>query len=275
MTSMIKIVVLLHWLAVFSYIVSAFYSIGARCFNKPEWDRRAVVAGLPGLLFQGAGLLLWWYVTGHGPYMDRFEILSSQGWVMLAIYTACYKRWEPLRPIAIVAYPAAFLLVAVALLLQPEVRMLPPTFRSVWLVLHVIFYKVAFGAIILAGAFSLLYVLRDAGWRVKTASTTSAETLDLYAYRFAGFGFSFWAIAMLAGSIWAYYSWNIFWNWDPVQTWSLVTWLLFGLYLHMRRFYGWKGRKAAAFYLVCFVLTLISLFVTPFFNDSIHAEYFR
>jgi ABC-type transport system involved in cytochrome c biogenesis permease subunit len=80
---------------------------------------------------------------------------------------------------------------------------------------------------------------------------------------------------MLAGSIWAYQSWGIFWNWDPVQTWSLVTWAVFGIYLHLRRFFAWSGERAAWLFVFCFALTLVSLFLTPLFESSIHAEYFK
>ena len=136
--------------------------------------------------------------------------------------------------------------------------------------------SIAFSAIIIAFAFSLFYLLIRRGRLARLAkSLPTLEGIDIYAYRFAGLGFTFWAIGMLAGSIWAYQSWGIFWNWDPVQTWSLVTWAVFGIYLHLRRFFGWQGEKAAWLFTICFVLTLVSLFLTPLFESSIHAEYFK
>ena len=99
------------------------------------------------------------------------------------------------------------------------------------------------------------------------------DTIDTYAYRFVGFGFIFWAIAVLTGSIWAYQSWGRFWGWDPVETWSLITWISFGIYLHLRRFYGWKGEKAAYFFIACFFISVISLFFTPYLESSIHSGY--
>jgi ABC-type transport system involved in cytochrome c biogenesis permease subunit len=80
---------------------------------------------------------------------------------------------------------------------------------------------------------------------------------------------------MLTGSIWANNAWGRYWGWDPVETWSLITWLLFGAYLHARRFYGWKGRKAAWLLVICFGLALMSLFGTSLITRSIHSVYFR
>jgi ABC-type transport system involved in cytochrome c biogenesis permease subunit len=214
--------------------------------------------------------------VGHGPYIDRFEVLSSNAWILLCAFLLFAIPFPRLKAAGIVVLPAVFTLVALGLFFSPEMKTLPPTFRSVWLVLHIIFYKIAFSAIIIAFAFSLFYLLIRRGRLKRLAkSLPSLEGIDIYAYRFAGLGFTFWAIGMLAGSIWAYQSWGIFWNWDPVQTWSLVTWSVFGIYLHLRRFFSWQGERAAWLYTICFVLTLVSLFLTPLFESSIHAEYFK
>jgi ABC-type transport system involved in cytochrome c biogenesis permease subunit len=155
------------------------------------------------------------------------------------------------------------------------VRSLPPTFATVWLVFHISFYKIALATLLIALAFSVFLLAR--GWSAAEwlARLPEPDKLDLYAYRFTGFGFVFWGIAMLAGSIWAYNSWGRYWGWDPVETWSLITWLLFGIYLHLRRFFRFGGRTAAWFLIFCVGVSLVALFVTSHMGSSIHAEYFR
>ena len=166
-------------------------------------------------------------------------------------------------------------MMAIGIFTRPEIKDLPPTFRGIWLVLHIAFYKIALSALVVALAFSVFYLLRVRGRLAWLRSLPELPAVDLYAYRFAGFGFVFWAIGMLAGSIWAYQSWNIFWNWDPVQTWSLVAWVLFGIYLHLRRFYGWSGVRAARLYVLCFFIAVVAIFLTPAIESSIHAGYFK
>jgi cytochrome c-type biogenesis protein CcsB len=265
----------LHWVAVLFYVAAAFCALAGNSFKLERLDRLAPRLAMPGLLIHGAGLLVWWRIVGHGPYMGRFEVLSSNAWVLLTVYLLFSHFYQKLRIAGIIVYPAAFILIAAGLFCQPEIKTLPPTFRSIWLVLHILFYKIAFASILIAFAFSLFYLLRNRNRLQNFTRLPDLNTIDLIAYRFTGFGFAFWAIGMLAGSIWAYQSWNIFWNWDPVQTWSLITWVVFGLYLHLRRFFNWQGEKAAWLFLVCFALALLSLFFTPLIESSIHAEYFK
>ena len=273
--TMLELVVGLHWGAVIIYVIASTLLITGVFFQKENLEKIGYRLALPGLLVHGAALVVWWRMVGHGPYMDRFEVLSSDAWILLAGFMLVVRFFPRLKSIGILVFPATFFMVALALFLQPEIKMLPPTFRSIWLILHILFYKIAFASIIAAFAFSLFFLLRSRGRLAEWKRLPDLPTMDLLAYRFAGFGFTFWAIGMLAGSIWAYQSWGSFWNWDPVQTWSLVTWGVFGIYLHLRRFFSWQGERAAWLYTVCFVLTIISLFLTPLFQSSIHAEYFK
>ena len=266
----------IHWGAVVIYVVATVMFIFGQIFDKPGLASRGLKVAVPGLVLHGAGLIIWWRMVGHGPYIDRFEVLSSNAWILLLSFLLFTIPYPRLKSAGIIVLPASFILVALGLFFNPEMKTLPPTFRSVWLVLHIIFYKIAFSAIIIAFAFSLFYLLIGRGRLTRLArKLPDLAGIDSYAYRFAGFGFTFWAIGMLAGSIWAYQSWGIFWNWDPVQTWSLVTWAVFGIYLHLRRFFSWQGERAAWLFTVCFILTLVSLFLTPLFESSIHAEYFK
>jgi ABC-type transport system involved in cytochrome c biogenesis permease subunit len=273
--TMLELVIGLHWGAVVIYVIASVMVIAGLFFQKERLTANAYRLAIPGLIIHGAAILIWWRMVGHGPYLDRFEVLSSDAWTLMAGFLIILRFYPRLGSISVVVFPATFSMVAMGLFLRPEIKMLPPTFRSIWLVLHILFYKIAFASIIAAFAFSLFYLLRGRGRLTGWTRLPDLPTMDLLAYRFAGFGFTFWAIGMLAGSIWSYQSWNQFWSWDPVQTWSLVTWGCFGVYLHLRRFYRWEGERAAWFYGVCFTLTLISLFFTPFIKSSIHAEYFK
>lgn len=275
MTESFLLVTALHWAAVLCYVAATILVVAGAFFEKPRAERLGHAAIWPGATLHTIGLAAWWRTVGHGPYVDRFEVLSANAWV-LVVGAAVFSRFFPrIRSAAIAVYPATFILVALGLFAQPEIRQLPPTFRGVWLVLHILFYKIAFAAVVIALAFSIFFLLKARGRLARFHALPELPVIDLYAYRFAGFGFVFWAIGMLAGSIWAYQSWNIFWNWDPVQTWALVAWALFGIYLHLRRFFGWRGERAAKLYVVCFVAVVIALFVTPVIESSIHAGYFK
>jgi ABC-type transport system involved in cytochrome c biogenesis permease subunit len=275
MKSPFAVVIGLHWGAVLFYVAATMLVVYGAFFGKARAERAGNLTVWPGIALQTAGLGLWWRIAGHGPYVDRFEVLSAYAWVLMVGFALFGWVYARVRAAGALVYPIAFSMVALALFARPEIKQLPPTFRGIWLVLHILFYNVAFCAIVIALAFSVFYMLRARGRLSWLRALPDLPVVDLYAYRFAGFGFVFWAIGMMAGSIWAYQSWNIFWNWDPVQTWSLVAWVLFGIYLHLRRFFGWQGERAARLFVVCFGVVLFSLFLTPLIESSIHAGYFK
>ena len=74
---------------------------------------------------------------------------------------------------------------------------------------------------------------------------TLGETLDNLSYRAIGLGFPLLTIGIIAGGVWANEAWGSYWSWDPKETWSLITWLIFAAYLHTRITKGWQGRKPA------------------------------
>lgn len=270
-----ELVIGLHWAGVLCYVGATILVAVGGSFAAPRATRLGDRLAWPGLLLHGAGLLAWWRLTGHGPYIDRFEVMSAYAWCLTAGLVVFGRIYRRVQAAGLVVYPLTFLMVAAALFFRPEIKQLPPTFRGIWLMLHIVFYNVSFAAIVIALAFSLFYLVHGPALARWLPALPDLPTIDLYAHRFAGFSFIFWAIGMLAGSIWAYQSWNIFWNWDPVQTWSLVSWALFGVYLHLRRFFGWSGARAAWLYVVCFLAVFVALFVTPVIESSIHAGYFK
>lgn len=265
----------IHWIAVIVYIAATIANAIGLIFRKPRIESASYIVVLFGLLVHGGALALRWIASGHGPYMVRYEILSSNAWVALATFLVFSRLYPRIKPASIVVFPASFLMIALGLFFNPAIRRLPPSLSGIWLVLHIGFYKIALATMIIALAFSVLYLWkkhRPAPW---LDVFPDPETMDRFAYRFAGFGFTFWAIGMLAGSIWAYHAWGSFWSWDPVETWALLTWLAFGVYLHLRRFFGWKDERAAYLYIACFGLALLTIFGTSLIEVSLHSEYFR
>lgn len=265
----------LHWVAVIIYICGTVINAMAIIFAKPRAEKLSLRAMIAGLLIHGLALAYRWLYSGHGPYVAQYEILSSGAWVSLLFYLLYRKKHPCLQPLSIIIFPAIFLLIAYSLFSNPAIQQLPPSLRSIWLVIHVAFYKLALAAIIVALACSVFQIFRDQLPVLRGATIPTNPELDSFSHRFAGFGFIFWAVAMLSGSIWAYQSWGRYWGWDPIESWSLITWLLFGLYLHLRKFYHWQGERAAWLYIVCFGCAIFALFFASLIDTSIHAAYFQ
>jgi cytochrome c-type biogenesis protein CcsB len=99
----------------------------------------------------------------------------------------------------------------------------------------------------------------------------SAATLDLVAYRIIAFAFPIWTFAVIAGAIWAQSAWGRYWGWDPKETWSFITWVIFAGYLHARATAGWRGRKAAWIALTGFVSLLITYYAVNLWIVGLHS----
>jgi cytochrome c-type biogenesis protein CcsB len=99
----------------------------------------------------------------------------------------------------------------------------------------------------------------------------SAAGLDRLAYRIIALAFPIWTFAVIAGAIWAQEAWGRYWGWDPKETWSFITWVIFAGYLHARATSGWKGRRAAVIALVGFVSLLITYYAVNLWIVGLHS----
>jgi cytochrome c-type biogenesis protein CcsB len=97
-----------------------------------------------------------------------------------------------------------------------------------------------------------------------------SATLDALAYRFIRFGFPVWTFGVICGAIWAQQTWGRYWGWDPKETWSFITWVIFAGYLHARATAGWKGTRAAVVALIGFVSLLITYYAVNLWIAGLH-----
>ena len=131
---------------------------------------------------------------------------------------------------------------------------LVPALHSVWFIVHIVTACIAAAAFNIGGLASVLYLLRlRADERAAKSGVPvtgylarfDLDRVDLIAYRMTAFAFPVWTFTIAAGAVWAEYAWGRYWNWDPKETWSFVTWVIYAGYLHARSTAGWRGRPAA------------------------------
>jgi len=267
---------ILHWAAVGFYIVATVLFAHALLWNHAPRVRWGLWAAALGLVPHSAALIVRWIEVGHGPYMLKYEVLSSNAWIAIVMLLVAVWRRPAWVGLALVALPLSILMVGLGLLTSPEARNLPPTLRSIWLVFHVLFNKLAVGAFLLsfAAAVAVLRKQRRASSRFLDR-LPAVDVLDAYTVRYVGFGFVFWSTTIVMGAIWANQSWGRYWGWDPIETWSLVTWLAYGSLLHLRLFYRLAPKSTAWLTVACFALSILTIFIFPFLIPSMHSAYFQ
>jgi cytochrome c-type biogenesis protein CcsB len=159
---------------------------------------------------------------------------------------------------------------------------LVPALQSYWIAIHVTAMIVAIGLFIFGAVVTTLYLLADRSQRRLAAGQTSwsagiwqhlpvAAILDRLSYRAVLFGFPVWTFGVMAGAIWADHAWGRYWGWDPKETWSFITWVVYAMFLHARATAGWRGRRAAWIHLVGFACLMFNVIGVNLFITGLHS----
>ncbi len=123
-------------------------------------------------------------------------------------------------------------------------------------------------AAIVAGSVAAL--LGTAAWYAVPYLPPAAR-LDNLAYRIIAFGFPILTFGIMAGAIWAEEAWGRYWGWDPKETGSFVTWVLYACYLHARSTHGWRGRRAAWVGVTAFTALMVTYYAVNLFVVGLHS----
>lgn len=264
--------ILSFWIAVSFYAVAAACSFVWLVFRRKGWGRAAFLAGLTALLPHALALGIRWSESGHGPYITRYEVFSSNAFVAVALYYLFTLYRRQARGIGAVIFPFALLLMGYGALSLDVRAEAPITFKNWWLVIHIFFAKLAVASILVSSALAIFTLIK----RKRTnalATLDGPETLDDLGHRFLSLALLFQSVMIAAGAVWAHSSWGRFWGWDPIETWSLITWLSFGIVLHLRKLHGWKGARGAYLTLGVFLISLFAAYVVVFIAPSVHSSY--
>ena len=201
--------------------------------------------------------------TGHGPFSNQHEFAIAFAWGVLLVNLFFDLRYR-IRLITLIVLLVAGGMLVYGMSLDTSVKPLIPALQnSLMLTLHVSFAVVAYGAACVSFGAAVLYLLHPVIKRVKLPRL---EVLDDIGYRAAVMTFPLLTIMIVLGSVWANTAWGRYWGWDPKETAALVTWLVYGAFLHVRVVRDWRGRKAAWMLVIGFVTVLFAYFGNHFFG---------
>jgi cytochrome c-type biogenesis protein CcsB len=215
------------------------------------------------LTFLTASLLFRTIATGHGPFANMYEFSIAFAWGTLAMYTYFERRYHQ-RVLGLIALPVALALLLYAATIPATIDPLVPALQNnLLLSIHVAVAIVAYGTFTVAFAAAVLYLVQGENGR---RGLPSRELLDEISYKAVVVGFPFLTLTIVLGAVWAEVAWGTYWSWDPKETASLVTWLIYGSYLHARVVRGWRGERAAWLLILGFGATLFTYFGNLFFG---------
>ena len=215
------------------------------------------------LVFLTACLVFRTIAVGHGPFSNQYEFSVAFGWGMVAAYVYFEHRYH-VRTIGLVILPITAGLLLYAMSVGATANPLVPALQnSVLLSIHVAVAIFAYGALAVSFAAGVLYLIQPEQGR---RGLPKPSLLDEIGYRAVIIAFPFLTLTSVLGAVWAQIAWGRYWGWDPKETASLLTWLVYGAYLHARVARGWVGRRAAWLLMLGFAAVLFTFFGNLFFT---------
>ena len=147
-----------------------------------------------------------------------------------------------------------------------------PALRSVWLLVHVLTAAVAYGAFGVAAGLGIMRLARADAVQQAASRWAPAETIERTMARAVRLGFPWLTLSILTGAIWAQKAWGRYWGWDPKETWALVTWLWYLMWMHVYPLRSWRGPRLAWLTVVGFGVVLFTFVGVPWLVRTVRLE---
>ncbi len=239
----------LFWATVLTYSAATVALSAAFAFRAPRLEAIAYWLSVAGLAAATGAIGVRWAAAGRLPYVDEYENVIAGAWCIMAVYVALSLWRRSLRPIGMVVLPTVILSYGYTLSLDRGIPAEQPATKSIWLVIHVVFAWAAYAAYTACAGLAVVELLKGRKTPPKPGSllerAPGIPELQDTTFRLVVFGFLVNGVMIASGAIWAYELWGAYWKWDPVETWSLITWLAFAFYMHARLTLGWRGKTLA------------------------------
>jgi cytochrome c-type biogenesis protein CcsB len=256
------------------------YLLGALAYSayiislKEYLSKAALTVTLIGFASHTLALVARYAVAGYTPVTNLYESLSFFAWMIVGVLLVVNLKFK-IKVLGAFLSPIAVILMFFAYALPKEIVPLAPVLRSFWHPFHILFAFLGDAFFALAFCCGVMYLVQERQLKAKkigaiTQRLPSLNVLDDLSYQSLTYGFPLLTLGIITGAIWAEYAWGRYWNWDPKETWSLITWLLYAALLHQRLTVGWRGRKAAIMAIVGFLAVLFTFLGVNLILPGLH-----
>ncbi len=260
------------------FVLYAFATVHYLVFIVKRSD---LVRKISGLSFAGAvflhalSIVLRWIRAGHFPVTTLHESLCFYSFLVALGYLILERKYDlPVVGAFLAPLNLIFLLPVVGGMGAP--KPLSPPLQSPWLKIHAVTSFAGEAAFALSFVLSVVYLLQEREIKRKKMGfffkrLPPLGRLDDLNYRILTVGFPLLTIGIITGAVWANQAWGSYWSWDPKETWSLITWLVYAGILHSRLTAGWRGRRAAILCIVGFGCVLFTFLGVNLLLPGLHS----
>lgn len=260
------------WSTTLALAASFFATVLWIVFRKQTASRWSVHLSLVSLVLLTVFGIMRWVESGHPPFVTLFESMLTAVWFAQLIFHSMRLRSTPL-PILLPLSLVSFLMMGWASSMPTAASPLSDALDNTWLFIHASFATAGAASFLIAASFSVVFLLGSArydnmgkiGSKIPTFNSLPRSILN-----FLIFGLILWGVMIVSGSIWAHAAWGRYWAWDPIELWSLISWLLYALVLHARM--GWKlSQRTFCWMTIVAALTVVfALWGIGYIYETIH-----
>jgi ABC-type transport system involved in cytochrome c biogenesis permease subunit len=180
------------------------------------------------------------------PFVGIFIILTLLGYFLTSLLSIVFKK-EKFNTIIQNLYLGSFLIqtIATLILIYNVANYGTQEYMGYNITVTFSSNTYEFGLLIFSWIIAFLFLIIKYIRPYIVEKLPEAERLDDYSYKTILVGFPFMTLLIITGAVWAHYAWGRYWGWDPKETWSLITWFVYAIYLHLRISRSWQGRPPA------------------------------
>ena len=255
---------LFFWLSIGLYFIAILLFFWGLIVNR----ERSLVLGTfgcgGGFMVQTISLGLRWYHSGHMPGDNLYELNAVGGWFTVLFFLILQRYYPKVRLLGIIVLALSMVMMLYGVFSPHSMGPLSDEYQSHWFYFHIISAFLAYSCYVIATSAAIMYLVKQ--YRLRLIDLERLPALDFLEdlnSRFVMYGFGGHAMMLASGSIWANTAWGSYWSWDPVETWSLITWLVYGFHLHARSFLGWRGDRLAWTSILALVAIVFTFWGVP------------
>jgi cytochrome c-type biogenesis protein CcsB len=266
--------VILFELALTCYFAATIVSITELFKSSRITSKITITFAGVGFIIHTASIIYRYLAAGHIPITNPHEATSFFSWCIVLIFFILEFRYK-ISLLSSFIMPIVFVLMLSSSMLPREIKPLSPVLQSYWLGIHTVLAFLGNAAFAMSFGIGLMYLVQEHYVKSKRLGglferLSSLQTLDEINYKLITFGFPLLTLAIITGALWAQSAWGSYWNWDPREVWSLITWFIYAIVLHARLVAGWRGRRAAILSIIGFLTILIAFFGIKLLQKGLH-----
>ncbi len=267
--------IILFELALTCYFAVTIIAVIELFRETKESSSLMLIVTWAGFLLHSANIIYRYVVAGHLPITSMHEATSFFAWCIVLIFFFLQYRYR-IGIIGSFILPLVFILMLLSSVLPRGMQPLSPVLKSYWLGIHAFLAFLGNAAFAVAFGVGIMYLLQEHYLKSKHTHglfkrLPSVQVLDEINYKLITLGFPLLTLAIISGALWAESAWGSYWRWDPKETWSLITWFVYALILHVRLTAGWRGKRAAILSIIGFIIVLFTFFGVNFALKSLHS----